>query len=85
MKRPTFLLNKHCFKFRQTGSDTYRVMYKTPTHGDFYVATITDMSMIDAVCNAPDPKLKDMRMLRNMVKQEGIHYPAYSTSEFTRF
>ncbi|RRC99064.1 hypothetical protein [Prevotella sp. OH937_COT-195] len=36
------------FDFRFAGSGHYRVTYTTPTRGDYWVALITDMTLIDA-------------------------------------
>lgn len=62
------------FMFRKTGSGCYQVTYTTPERGDYWVATINDMPLIDATKNAEWAKMKDIRHLRYVVKLHGIHY-----------
>lgn len=61
------------FQFNFEGSGHYRVMYQNP-RGDFYVALITDMTVIDATKNAEWAKAKDIQHLKDMVKRLGTHY-----------
>ena len=62
------------FDFRFAGSGHYRVTYTTPTRGDYWVALITDMTLIDATKNAEWTKKKDIQHLREVVKRSGTHY-----------
>lgn len=64
------------FEFWPTGSGSYKVTYVTPNRGDYWVATINDMTLIDATKNAEWAKLEDIRNLRYVVKSLGIHYSA---------
>lgn len=62
------------FKFRFVGSGHYKVWYITPVRGDYWVAFVTDMTLIDATKNAEHAKVADIEHLRNVVKRIGIHY-----------
>lgn len=59
--------------FKIIGYGHYRVTYTT-LRGDYYVATITDMTLIDATKNAENPKSKDIKNLIDAVKRIGTHY-----------
>lgn len=63
-----------CFTFRFAGSGHYRVTYTTPIRGDYWVAIITDMTLIDATKNAEYAKGVDISRLRSAVKYNGSHY-----------
>lgn len=63
-----------CFSFRLVGAGHYRVTYTTPERGDYWVATITDMPLIDATKNADWAKVSDIEHLRYVVKRRGTHY-----------
>lgn len=63
-----------CFSFRFAGYGHYRVTYTTPIRGDYWIATINDMSLIDATKNAESVKAVDIRHLRDAVKYKGVHY-----------
>lgn len=56
------------------GYGHYRVTYKTPIRGDYWVATINDMTLIDATKNAEYPKVADIATLKRTVKYKGTHY-----------
>lgn len=62
------------FSFRPTGSGQYRVVYFTISRGDYWVAYINDMTLIDATKNAEWAKVSDIKALRDAVKRKGIHY-----------
>lgn len=62
------------FKFERNGSGCYRVIYTTPVRGDYYVAEINDMWLIDATKNAEYAKLSDILRLRAVVIRKGVHY-----------
>ena len=62
------------FKFEYNGTGCYKVYYFTPNRGDFWVATINNMTMIDGTKNAEWAKAKDIEHLRNVVKRLGFHY-----------
>ena len=62
------------FEFEQIGSGCYKVKYETRFRGDYWVASITDMTLIDATKNAEWAKLKDIKHLRDVVKAKGAHY-----------
>ena len=61
------------FSFKRTGSGCYMVTY-TNKRGDYYKATINDMSVIDATLNSEWAKVKDIQHLHHLVKLYGIHY-----------
>lgn len=61
------------FSFKFAGAGHYRVTYTTG-RGDFYVALVTDMCVIDDTKNAEYAKLSDIKHLRNIVKRNGKHY-----------
>ena len=65
------------FQFRLVGSGHYEVTYTNPRRGDYYVAVITDMTLIDATYNAVWAKAKDIQHLRYVVKRNGTHYNKY--------
>ena len=62
------------FSFTKTGSGCYRVTYTTPNRGDYWVATINDMTLIDATKNAEWANAHDIQHLRDVVKRSGSHY-----------
>lgn len=61
------------FKFLKVSSGAYRVQYETK-RGDYYVARIEDMTLIDATKNAEYAKCRDIQNLKNAVKRLGTHY-----------
>ena len=65
------------FQFRLVGSGHYEVTYTNPHRGDYYVAIITDMTLIDTTHNAVWAKAKDIQHLRYVVKRGGTHYNKY--------
>lgn len=62
------------FSFQFTGYGHYRVTYQTPQRGDYWVATIDDMTIIDATKNADWAKRRDIEHLLYLVKSKGTHY-----------
>lgn len=63
-----------CFSFRLAGYGHYKVTYTTPYRGDYWIATISDMLLIDATKNAEQAKVSDIKLLRDYVKRFGSHY-----------
>ena len=61
------------FLFKFAGYGHYKVTYRTK-RGDYWVAVIDDMTIIDATKNAEFVKRKDIDHLRNLVKSKGTHY-----------
>ena len=66
------------FTFRKVGWGHYRVTYRTD-RGDFYIATITDMFIIDLTLYAYWAKLSDIRHLAYLVRLHGRHYHSDGT------
>lgn len=62
------------FTFQLAGSGHYKVTYTTSKRGDYWVATVNDMPLIDATKNAEWAKVSDIKALRNLVKRTGSHY-----------
>ena len=62
------------FTFERKGSGCYRVTYTTPQRGDYWVAHVNDMTIIDATLNAEWAKVADIKHLRYIVKRDGTHY-----------
>ena len=62
------------FSFHLVGAGHYRVTYQTPQRGDYWVALITDMTVIDATKNAEWAKRRDIDHLRYLLKSKGTHY-----------
>ncbi len=62
------------FDFKFVGYGHYRVRYTTPTRGDYWIAIIDNMELIDNTKNAEDVKAKDLDRLRDVVKRKGTHY-----------
>ena len=67
----------HNFGFRKTGSGCYQVTYTTDLRGDYWVATVNDMTLIDATKNAEWARLRDIEWLRHIVITNGTHYNRY--------
>lgn len=63
----------HNFGFERVGSGCYRVTYTTG-RGDYWVARINCMPMIDATLHADIAKISDIELLRDTVKFRGLHY-----------
>lgn len=57
------------FSFTPAGHGRYLVTYTSPATGKEWTATITDMTLIDATKNSPDPKVKDLEWLKYHCKQ----------------
>lgn len=64
----------HQFTFKKVGYGCYRVTYTTERRGDYWVANIRDMPMIDDTLNAEWAKTQDIDNLRKFVKLHGAHY-----------
>lgn len=64
------------FQFEFAGGGHYKVTYKTPVRGDFWINTITNMPLIDAVLHSDFVKLEDKKTLKRLVKK-GCHYNQY--------
>lgn len=64
------------FKFEKIGYGVYKVTFTTG-HGDFYVAEIRDMPLIDATFNAENPRRMDVEWLKRMIKRKGHHFSKY--------
>lgn len=64
----------HNFTFVFTGYGHYKVTYKHDVHDDYWCATISDMTLIDATKNADCAKLKDIVALYQSIKRNGTHY-----------
>ncbi len=61
------------FTFRIWSSGCYKVTYET-LRGDYWVAYIHDMTLIDATKNAEHAKISDIKALRDAIKYRGTHY-----------
>jgi hypothetical protein len=57
------------FTFRFEGRGAYRVTYTSPKTGKTWNRYITDMGIIDKTKNADEPKLKDLDLLKHIVKR----------------
>lgn len=66
------------FAFRHISSGAYAVTYTTK-RGDFWIARIEDMTLIDATKNAEWVKYADIIALRDAVKRIGKHVHADGT------
>lgn len=64
------------FQFTYSGYGHYKVIYYNRKRGDYWVAIIDDMTLIDATLNAEVAKAKDINLLYNAVKRKGTHYKA---------
>lgn len=64
----------HNFDFQRKGSGCYRVTYTTDNRGDYWVAHINEMGIIDDTLNAEWAKAKDIEHLRHLVIMNGAHY-----------
>jgi hypothetical protein len=62
------------FTFKQVGHGHYKVTYTTPIRGDYWIATINDMTLIDATKNVEYARGSDIKRLMDVVKQKGSHY-----------
>ena len=61
------------FTFNFVGHGHYKVTYTTE-RGDYWKATINDMTLIDDTKNSEEPKKKNINALRDRVKSVGSHY-----------
>lgn len=64
----------HNFSFELVGSGCYKVAYTTEKRGDYWVANIRDMDIIDKTRNTERAKVKDIEWLRHLVIAHGSHY-----------
>lgn len=64
----------HQFQFEKVSFGCYRVTYTTERRGDYWVANIRDMPIIDATLNEDWAKAQDIMHLRQIVKGHGAHY-----------
>lgn len=64
----------HNFHFEWKGSGNCKVTYHTENRGDYWVAYINDMGIIDDTRNAEWAKVKDIERLRHLVIRNGTHY-----------
>lgn len=62
------------FSFHFKGAGHYQVTYTSPNTGCYWVALITDMTIIDATKNADCPLRKDMNHLKDVCKRLGSKY-----------
>lgn len=62
------------FTFKQAGYGHYKVIYTTPIRRDYWVATIDDVTLIDATKNIEYPKAVSITALRSVAKYKGAHY-----------
>ncbi len=56
------------FKFLFAGYGQYKVKYTSPTTGKEWLTRITDMTLIDLTKNCDNPKQKDLKKLKDIVK-----------------
>lgn len=56
------------FDFKPAGYGLYKVTYTSPTTGHKWSKTTTDMPLIDATRNAPEPRRKDLEQLKRLCK-----------------
>lgn len=56
------------FEFRPCGYGHYEVTYLSPKTSKEWKRTISDMTIIDATKNADEPKQKDLKQLKRIVK-----------------
>ena len=63
-------LKKSQFLFTFTGYGHYKVEYTTANERLKYIATITDMTIIDEVKNEEYPKQKDLKYLAQLVRRK---------------
>lgn len=61
------------FNFELAGYGHKKVTYTTPKRGDYYVATLTDVELIDTY-RVDWAKKKDIEWLRKKVVERGSHY-----------
>ena len=62
------------FNFKHVGYGHYEVKYTTPVRGDYYVAIIDDMLVIDHTLHSEIATISSIRDLISIVKLKGIHY-----------
>lgn len=67
----------HNFTFDYLSAGHYKVTYTTDKRGDYWIAIITDMTLIDSTKNADVAKIKDIAWLRKKVINNGWHYNKY--------
>ena len=62
------------FAFQLKGAGHYKVTYTSPNTGCYWVALITDMTLIDSTKNAETPLRKDLNRLKCVCKRLGKKY-----------
>lgn len=62
------------FEFERAGYGAYRVKYTTPRRGDYWVARVEYMPVIDDTKNADEPTQAAWQRLRSHVQCHGSHY-----------
>lgn len=62
-------IDKFDFDFRFLGRGAYNVTYTSPNTGKQWSNIITDMEIIDATKKTDYPKIKDLNILKRMVKR----------------
>jgi hypothetical protein len=67
MKDTKKTLNRSHFRFINSGHGLYYVTY-TFTNGKQISCAVNDMELIDATKNAESPKLKDLLILKHLIK-----------------
>lgn len=67
-------LNSTNFDFESAGYGAYKVTYTTPSRGDYWVARVDFMPLIDETKNADYPAQAAWRRLREYVQCNGEHY-----------
>lgn len=67
-------LNYSNFDFERIGFGAYKVTYTTPCRGDYWVARVDCMPLIDDTKNADEPTQAAWQRLRAHVRYNGTHY-----------
>lgn len=65
------------FSFHKVSSGCYKVFYTTPKRGDYWIAEVNDMTLIDATLNTHWARKRDIERLRDYVKKNGYHFSIY--------
>ena len=66
------------FTFKLISSGAYRVFYHTK-RGDYWIARVEDMTLIDETKNEEWARRRDIIALRDVVKRTGVHVHADGT------
>lgn len=62
------------FRFRQLSPGYIQVTYTHTNNGDYWVALVPEITLIERVCHVARPTKNAMIDLRNRVQQLGLHY-----------